>query len=143
MAATASPSAGTTLTHSLTCGCQLLRPCRLCGILVFVEYAAESVLPTDVELVESVWFGKRFGGRPEGSGAQGAVVPVLVVEGRGQGVVLCNGYRENSRRMPSDSRRMTIRPLRVSQRSLMRKYRSSVRCSRRRPVYRCRYAESL
>src|SRR4051812_39533128 len=49
-----------------TCGCRLSHPCRSCGMLVFVEYSAESVSSADVELVESVWFGERFGGRPEG-----------------------------------------------------------------------------
>jgi hypothetical protein len=33
-------------------------------MLVFVEYAAESVSSVDVELVESVWFGERVGGWP-------------------------------------------------------------------------------
>jgi hypothetical protein len=50
-------------------------------MLVFVEYAAESVSSEDVELVESIWFGERIGGQPEGRAAQGSVVPVLVVEG--------------------------------------------------------------
>jgi hypothetical protein len=43
------------------CGFWKLRPCRSCGVLVFVEYAAESVASADVELVESVWFGERIG----------------------------------------------------------------------------------
>jgi hypothetical protein len=30
-------------------------------MLVFVEYAAESVSSADVKLVESVWFGERLG----------------------------------------------------------------------------------
>jgi hypothetical protein len=46
-------------------------------MLVFVEYAAESASAADVE---SVWLGKRIGGRPEGRAVQGAVVPVLVVD---------------------------------------------------------------
>jgi hypothetical protein len=49
--------------------------------LVFVEYAAESVSSADVKLVESVWFGERVGRWPERRAVQGAVVPVLVVEG--------------------------------------------------------------
>src|SRR4051812_32661547 len=57
------------------------RPTRSCGMLVFVEYAAESVSSADVEVVELLWFGDRIGGRPERRAVQGAVVPVLVVVG--------------------------------------------------------------
>jgi hypothetical protein len=49
---------------------------------VFVEEAAESVVSMDVEAVESVRFGDRFGERPQGCRvAQGVVRPTLVVEG--------------------------------------------------------------
>ena len=51
-------------------------------MLVLVEDAAESITSADVEVVESVRFGDRFGQWAEGCGAvQGAVGPVLVVEG--------------------------------------------------------------
>ncbi|WP_408057623.1 hypothetical protein [Streptomyces chiangmaiensis] len=47
-----------------------------------MEEAAESVMSADVEAVESVWFGDRFGARPQGcSAVQGAVRPMLIVEG--------------------------------------------------------------
>jgi hypothetical protein len=48
-------------------------------MLVFVEYAAESVSSADVELVESVWSGDWLGRWPEGRAVQGAVRSVLVV----------------------------------------------------------------
>lgn len=50
-------------------------------MLVLVEDAAESVLPADVELVESVWFGERFGRWSQRCAVRGAVVSVLVVVG--------------------------------------------------------------
>jgi hypothetical protein len=48
---------------------------------VLVEGAAESITSMDVEAVDSVRFGDRFGGGLQGCRAvQGAVRPVLVVE---------------------------------------------------------------
>ena len=48
---------------------------------VLVEYAAESVTSMDVQPVESVRFGDRFGNWPQGRRAvQRAVRPMLVVE---------------------------------------------------------------
>jgi hypothetical protein len=41
-----------------------LRPCRLCGVLVFMEDAAEPVSSEDVELIELAWFAERLGCRP-------------------------------------------------------------------------------
>jgi hypothetical protein len=46
------------------CGCRLLRPCRLRGMLVLMEDAAEPVSSEDVELIELAWFGERLGCRP-------------------------------------------------------------------------------
>jgi hypothetical protein len=45
-------------------------------MFVRVEYAAESVSSADVELVESVGFGERLGGWPEGRAVQGPVVMI-------------------------------------------------------------------
>ena len=46
------------------CGCRLLRPCRLSGMLVLMKDAAEPVSSEDVELIEFAWFGERLGCRP-------------------------------------------------------------------------------
>jgi hypothetical protein len=49
---------------------------------VRVKEAVESAASLDVEAVGAVGFGDRFGGRPQGcSAVQGAVRPVLIVEG--------------------------------------------------------------
>jgi hypothetical protein len=69
------------LLGDVACGCRKFRPCRSCGVLVFVEYAAESVSSADVELVESAWFDEGVGRGPEGRAFQGAVGSVFVVEG--------------------------------------------------------------
>jgi len=51
-------------------------------MLVFVEDAAESVVSSDVDSVESVGLDDRLGERAQGCrGAERAVGPVLVVEG--------------------------------------------------------------
>src|SRR5437016_4387514 len=42
------------------CGCRKPRLCRSCGMLVFVDDAAEAVTWVDVEVRDRVWIGERF-----------------------------------------------------------------------------------
>src|SRR5207244_2808183 len=64
------------------CRCRKCRPGRLGGVLVLVEDAAESVMSSDVEVLDLVQFGDRQGERAQGRrSAERAVGPVFVVEG--------------------------------------------------------------
>jgi predicted ATPase len=51
------------LVPALGCGCRKPCPHRSGGVLVFVEDAAESIVSSDVEVVESVRFGDQLGER--------------------------------------------------------------------------------
>jgi hypothetical protein len=64
------------------CACRKHRPCSSGGVSVLVEDAAESIASSDVEVVELVRCGDRLGEWAQGCcGVEGAVGPVLVVEG--------------------------------------------------------------
>ena len=50
-------------------------------MVVFVKYAAESILSSDGDVIQSVWVGDRLGELVTwGCGMQGAVCSVVVVE---------------------------------------------------------------
>lgn len=64
------------------CRCRRFRPGSSGGMLVFVEDAAESVVSSDVESVDSIGLDDPLGEWAQGCcGAERAVGPVLIVEG--------------------------------------------------------------
>lgn len=75
-------TAAPTPSRPTLCRCRKCRPGSSGGMLVFVEDAAESVVSSDVESVDSIGLDDPLGEWAQGCcGAERAVGPVLIVEG--------------------------------------------------------------